>query len=47
MDNHSFASASGLREINIGPRDRPRSTYVSAKSNREYKLELVNLLKGI
>ena len=30
---HSFMSASELKEIDIGPRDRPRPTYVSAKSN--------------
>ena len=47
MNNHSFASASGLREINIGPRDRPKLMYVSAKSNPKYKLELIDLLKGI
>jgi len=47
MDNHGFVSADGLREINIGPRDRPRLTYVSAKLNPEYKPELVDLLKGI
>ena len=47
MDNHGFASTGGLREINIGPGDRPRPTYVSAKSNPEYKLELIDLLKGI
>ena len=47
MDNHGFASAGGLREIDIGPRDRPRPTYVSAKSNSEYKPELIDLLKGI
>ena len=45
MDNHGFALVIGLREINIGPRDRLRSTYVSAKSNPEYKLELIDLLK--
>ena len=45
MDNHGFASAGGLREIDIGPRDRTRLTYVSAKSNPEYKLELIDLLK--
>ena len=47
MDNHGFVSADGLMEINIGPGDRPRLTYVSAKSNPEYKPELVDLLKGI
>ena len=45
MDNHGFASAGGLREINIGPRDGPRLTYVKAKSNPKYKLELIDLLK--
>ena len=47
MDNHGFASADGLREINICPRDRPRPTYMSAKSNPEYKLELIDLLREI
>ena len=43
MDNHGFALAGGLREINIGPRDRPRPTYVSAMLNPEYKPELIDL----
>ena len=47
MDNHGFVSASGLRGINIGPGDRPRPTYVSAKSNPEYKPESIDLLKEI
>ena len=47
MDNHGFASADGLREINIGPRDGPRRTYVSTKSNPKYELELMDLSKGI
>ena len=38
-------SAGELKEIDIGPRDRPRPTYVSAKSNPEYKPELIDLLK--
>ena len=42
---HGFTSAGELKEIDIGPRDRPRPTYVSAKSNPKYKLELVDLLK--
>ena len=42
---HGFTSAGELKEIDIGPRYRPRPTYVSAKSNPEYKPELVNLLK--
>ena len=45
MDNHGFASAVGLREINIGPGDRLRPTYVSAKSDPKYKPELINLLE--
>ena len=44
---NGFASASGLKEIDIGPRDWPRPTYVSAKSNPKYKLELIDLLKEI
>ena len=44
---HGFASAGGLKEIDIGPRDRPRETYVSAKSNHEYKPESIDLLKEI
>ena len=47
MDNHGFTSAGGLREIDIGPRDRPRPTYVSTKSNPEYKPKLMDLLKEI
>ena len=43
---HDFMSADGLEEIDIGPRDRPRPTYVSAKQDSEYKLELINLLKA-
>ena len=47
MDNHGFASAGGLREINIGHEDKPGPTYVSAKSNPEYKPELINLLEVV
>ena len=47
MDNHGFASADGLREINIGHEDRPRLTCVSAKLDPEYKLELINLLEVV
>ena len=42
---HGFTSADELEEIDIGPRDRPRPTYVSAKLNPEYKQELIDLLK--
>ena len=44
---HDFMSANELEEIDIGPGDRPRPTYVSAKSNPEYKPESVDLLKEI
>ena len=37
--------ADELQEIDIGFGDRPRSTYVSAKLDPEYKQELVDLLK--
>ena len=47
MDNHGFTSAGGLRDIDIGPGDRPRPTYVSAKLDLEYKPELIDLLKEI
>ena len=47
MDNHGFASASELREINIGHEDKPRPMCVSAKSNPEYKPELINLLEVV
>ena len=42
---HGFMLADELEEIDIGPRDRPRPTYVSAKLDTEYKQELVDLLK--
>ena len=45
MDNLGLASVGGLRKIEIGPGDKPRPTYVSAKSNPEYKRELIDLLK--
>ena len=44
---HDFASAGGIKEIDIGHGDRPRSTYVSAKLDPEYKPELIDLLKEI
>ena len=42
---HGFTSADELEEIDIGPGDRPRPTYVSAKLDTEYKQELIDLLK--
>ena len=47
MDNHGFTLASGLWEINISLEDKPRPTYVSAKSDPEYKPELINLLEVV
>ena len=44
---HGFMLASELKEIDIGSRDRPRPTYMSTKSNPEYKPELIDLLKEI
>ena len=35
------------REINIGHEDKPRPTYISTKSNPEYKPELVNSLEVV
>ena len=34
---HGFMSVDELEEIDIGPGDRPRPTYVSAKLDPEYK----------
>ena len=47
MDNRGFTSAGELREINIGHEDKPSPTYVNAKSDLEYKLELINLLEVV
>ena len=41
---HGFTSADEL-EVDIGPEDGPRPTYVSAKLDPEYKQELIDLLK--
>ena len=42
---HDFTSTGELKEIDIGPRDRPRPMYVSAKLDPKYKRELIDLLK--
>ena len=42
---HSFTSADELEEIDIGPGDRTRPTYVSAKLDPRYKQKLIDLLK--
>jgi len=44
---HGFTSAGELEEIDIDPGDRPRTTYVSARSNPEYRPELIGLLREI
>ena len=40
-----FTSTDELEGVDIGPSDRPRSTYISAKLDHEYRQELINLLK--
>ena len=42
---HGFTSADELEEIDIGPGDRTRPTYVSAKLDPRYKQKLIDLLK--
>ena len=42
---HGFTSADELEDIDIGPRDRPRPTYVNTKLDPEYEQELIDLLK--
>ena len=42
---HGFTSTDELEEVDIGPGDRPKPTYVSAKLDPEYKRELIDLLK--
>ena len=44
---HGFTSADELEEIGIGPMDRPRPTCVNAKSDPEYKQELIRFIKRI
>ena len=44
---HDFTLAGELEETDIGPGDRPRPTYVSAKSNPKCKSELIDLLKEV
>ena len=40
-----FTSVDELEEIDIGPGDRPRPTYISSTLPKEYKKELIELLK--
>ena len=44
---HGFASAGGLKKIDIGLEDSPRPTCVSAKLDPKYKPELIDLLKEV
>ena len=44
---HGFASAGGLKEIDLGPVDRPRPTYVSDKLDPECKPDPIDLLKEV
>ncbi len=41
-----FTSADELEEIDIGIGDKPRPTYISANLPKEYKSNLINLLKN-
>jgi hypothetical protein len=40
-----FTSVDELEAVDIGPGDRPKPTYISAKLDTEYKQELIVLLK--
>ena len=40
-----FTSVDELEEIDIGPGDRPRPTYVSSTLPKEFKEDLISLLK--
>jgi hypothetical protein len=40
-----FMLANELEAVDIGPGDRPRLTYISAKLDPEYKKEFIDLLK--
>jgi len=42
---HGFMSADKLKQIDIGPGDKPRPTYISANLDPEFRIELINLLK--
>ena len=44
---HGVTSVDALEEGDIGDKDRPRPTFISAKLDPEYKQELVKLLKKI
>ena len=44
---HGFVSVGGLREINIGHKDKPRPMCVSVKSDPKYQPKLINLLEVV
>jgi hypothetical protein len=40
-----FTSVDELEEVDIGPGDRPRPTYISKKIDPEFRLKLIELLR--
>jgi hypothetical protein len=42
---HGFTSADELVKIDLGDGSKPSPTYISAKLDPEYKIELITLLK--
>lgn len=42
---HGFMLADKLEQIDIGHGDKPRSTYISANLDPEYRAKLIDLLK--
>ena len=40
-----FMSADDLEEIDIGPGDRPRPTFISKNLSAEFRTKLIELLK--
>ena len=40
-----FTSADDLEEVDIGPGDKPRPTFISSKLTPEFKKELIEVLK--
>jgi hypothetical protein len=42
---YGFTSADELEEISIGPRDKPRPTFISKKLNPELREPMIVLLK--
>ena len=42
---HGFTSADELEQIDLGDGSKPRPTYISARSDLEYKKQLIKLLR--